>query len=339
MKKSPFLLPLLALSALMTLACNEKVSEPDPFTPAFADTASNVFAFKAAARPDTVFSLRADTGAAAVRPFAYFDLDGKAALSATADTSSWDIAFRATGIRVKGEYRVLGGALFDSLKVISDSGFALAAGTLATPWYNYISATNTILPKDSTVILLKTSSGKYAKVEILSYYKNRPLVPVSSDTARYYTFRYFVQPDGSRNLKPEAAPYTYYSLRTGTEVSDTNAGWDLAFRSTTVKVNGESRLLSLTDFDTLAAAPTSGYGPGSTPLTWYDYSGAPNHTISPKLATVLVLKTRDNKYAKVQFLSYYKNAPANPNGVTHDTLSRNYTFRYFLQTDGTTKLK
>jgi hypothetical protein len=52
------------------------------------------------------------------------------------------------------------------------------------------------------VIVLKTADGKYAKMEILSYYKDAP-APVNPlrDIARYYTFQYVYQPDGSTRLK------------------------------------------------------------------------------------------------------------------------------------------
>lgn len=328
---------LATLAALLVAGCNSSVTEPAPFAPAAADTAFNLFALKGGVQPDTVVELRADTGVASIRPRAYYDLDAKTSLAATGDTSGWDISFLSTGLRVRGEYRLLSGVLFDSVKVAPDSGYS-AAGAVSSPWYNYNGATFTITPKDSTVLILKTSAGKYAKIQILNYYKHAPVSPAGlTDTARYYTFRSFVQKDGSRNLTPDAAPFTYFSLRTGAEVSDTSTGWDIAFRSTTVKVNGTAQLLGGVDFDTLATAPVAGYGPGATQRTWYDYSGEPNHTITPKLATVLALKTLDGKYAKLQILSYYQGFPVAPNGNVNT--SRYYTFRWFLQADGTTRLK
>ncbi|HEX2612310.1 MAG TPA: HmuY family protein, partial [Fibrobacteria bacterium] len=109
----------------------------------------------------------------------------------------------------------------------------------------------------------------------------------------------------------------------------------LAFRSTTIKVNGSAQIVSA-NFDTLKTAPTSGYAAGSVG-TWYDYAGEPTHLISPQLGKVILIKTVDNKYAKIQVLNYYQGAPAIPNGLT-DT-PRYYTFRFVLQPDGTTSLQ
>ncbi|MBL0295587.1 MAG: HmuY family protein [Saprospiraceae bacterium] len=50
----------------------------------------------------------------------------------------------------------------------------------------------------------KCSDGKYAKIELLSYYKGSPVAPDAfKDQARYYTFRYVYQSNGSKNLNKE----------------------------------------------------------------------------------------------------------------------------------------
>ena len=48
--------------------------------------------------------------------------------------------------------------------------------------------------------------------------------------------------------------------------------------------------------------------------------------ITPIPGKILVVRTRDGKYAKIEILSYYKGAPANPNPMTD--ASRYYTFRF-----------
>ena len=64
---------------------------------------------------------------------------------------------------------------------------------------------------------------------------------------------------------------------------------------------------------------------------WYTYTGPPNHLILPTAGKILVIKTRDGKYAKVEILSYYKDAPAEitPEIAAND--SRHYTFNYVFQ--------
>jgi hypothetical protein len=47
-----------------------------------------------------------------------------------------------------------------------------------------------------------SAGGKYARLELINVYKGNP--PVVTDLfwpAPYFTFRYFVQEDGSRNLQ------------------------------------------------------------------------------------------------------------------------------------------
>jgi hypothetical protein len=58
-----------------------------------------------------------------------------------------------------------------------------------------------ITPIAGRTIVVRTADGKFAKVEILNYYKNAPASPTMTDASRYYTFRFKFQPDGSKNLK------------------------------------------------------------------------------------------------------------------------------------------
>jgi hypothetical protein len=471
MKKLKLFVLLPALLAL-TACFDDSVTEPDPFLPIAADTASNVFALLPATTATTASNLvanaadvagktrvnvRADSSSAAIKPYAYFDLDTDSLLAATGDTASWDVAFFSTNIRVNGSFQWVNAAHFDSLSAAPDSGYATGSTGI---WYDYSGEpnhtitpklgkvlviktagnryakvqilsyykgnpsapvgitdtaryytfryfvqkdgsknlktaavagnrntfyslrtaqyadtnsqwdialratsvtlnsqyqivdapsfdsvkvapttgfTNVVAPKAGKIIVFKTSDNKYGKIQFISYYKNNPLSPTSADTARYYTFKYFLQNDGSTNLEngTNSAPYTYYSLRTKATVADSTAQWDLAFRSTNIKVNGSSQLVT-GSFDTLSQAPETGYAAGAVPA-WYDYSGEPSHTITPKLGKVIVVKTADDKYAKVEILSYYQNAPAAPSGLVHT--ARYYTFRFVVQTDGTRKFQ
>ena len=43
------------------------------------------------------------------------------------------------------------------------------------------------------VFVVKTHDGKYAKFEILSYYKDAPATPDATSVGRYYTFNYAYQ--------------------------------------------------------------------------------------------------------------------------------------------------
>lgn len=129
-------------------------------------------------------------------------------------TGKWDIAFRSTTILVNSQSSGPGQAeaftfngLFSDLKVISqDSIFKkdLSPTELAIgkTWYNYDPVSYIISPKPGKVFVIKTNDNKYVKMEILSFYKDAPASPnAQRDPARYYTFRYVIQTDGSKKFE------------------------------------------------------------------------------------------------------------------------------------------
>jgi len=150
---------------------------------------------------------------AATNRFTFFSFKNNT-IVANADSASakWDIGFRGTTIIVNGgNIRVgKGGAyvhtgLFDELKTVSvadfktdesNSNLAIVTGS-GKSWYNYNAATNAITPIAGKVLVIRTAEGKYAKVEILSYYKDSPALIEQTSLARYYTFRFVYQDNGS----------------------------------------------------------------------------------------------------------------------------------------------
>ena len=82
--------------------------------------------------------------------------------------------------------------LFDSDS--ASNGLAIPTGS-GNGWYNYNPTTHVISPIAGKVIIVKTNDGKYAKVEILSYYKDAPENPTQESEYRYYTFNYVYQPN------------------------------------------------------------------------------------------------------------------------------------------------
>jgi heme-binding HmuY-like protein len=151
--------------------------------------------------------------------FSFYSLETNQAVSSKDSASTkWDLAFKSTTILTNGGTSGpgSGGAYvqratsFDGFtKIPADSAFRTDARTTpayAIPtgtgngWYNYDFSTNLIAPIPGNIIVVRTSSGKYAKVEILSYYKDAPATPAASDIPRYYTFRFIYQPDGTKNF-------------------------------------------------------------------------------------------------------------------------------------------
>ncbi|MGK7390180.1 MAG: HmuY family protein [Candidatus Cyclobacteriaceae bacterium M2_1C_046] len=159
--------------------------------------------------------------------FTFFDLEtGTILQKADSNSNKWDLAFAGTTVLInggisgpgQGTAQVVDG-IFEDLETAPETGFAVdSEESLAIPagsdngWYTYTGGGGTpsyaILPIRGKVIMLTTGDGNYAKVEILSYYKGNPdtSTPEFADRStrpagRYYTFRYIVQENGSKNFK------------------------------------------------------------------------------------------------------------------------------------------
>ena len=131
------------------------------------------------------------------------------------ETDQWDLGFKGTSIIVNGGKgrKGKGGvslteAVFDAVDKLPegitwatdgpDGKTALPAGS-GNGWYEYVFTTHEIQPLPNRVLFIRTADGKFAKMEILSYYRN---VEGETDSpGRYYTFRYVYQPNGSGIFK------------------------------------------------------------------------------------------------------------------------------------------
>lgn len=153
--------------------------------------------------------------------------------------------------------------------------------------------------------------------------------------------------------------YTFFRLKDSTIVplSDSaSTKWDIGFRATNIIINGGTSgpgtggAFTYTGlFSDLTTVPDSTFkqdnGTSLAVGTWYTYTGTttvPNHAIFPTAGKVLVIRTADNKYAKLEILSYYKGNPNTTTAAFADLTtrpaSRFYTFRYVYQSDGSKKL-
>lgn len=129
-------------------------------------------------------------------------------------TTKWDIGFKSTTIIVNSKVSGPGSAgafiangLFNELKEVpKDSIFKedVSATELAIGkgWQSYDPINFIVSPIPGKFIVIKTNDNKYVKMEILSFYKDAPAVPnYQRDPARYYTFRYVIQKDGSKKFE------------------------------------------------------------------------------------------------------------------------------------------
>ena len=133
-------------------------------------------------------------------------------LTTTSETE-WDIAFRGQSIIVNGG--VSAGAIDEPERTKEAAGY-IASGTLSTitevnttllnqdseggyvlaNWYTYDATSHIINPTPGKIIVVKTRTGNYANMEILSYYKDAPAEPDAyTSESPYFTFNYVYQPN------------------------------------------------------------------------------------------------------------------------------------------------
>lgn len=169
------------------------------------------------------------------------------------------------------------------------------------------------------------------------------LVPVESKTASN-----IAAPQTGGQGQPVGGPFTKFSFAAG-EVTTSDTDWDIAFRGTSIVVNGGTvtgandepdrngnagvsiqsetfaNITSADGFTFTQDADSSFAIPSGSNNGWYSYNPA-THIIAPIPGKILVIRTYDGKYAKMEILSYYKDAPAEPNFMTDEY--RFYTFNY-----------
>jgi hypothetical protein len=213
--KNPLLYTALLTTALFFSSCEEG---NDPGPKIITENPGSVTSA-------TIFSLPADpatsytntgTPLGTTGKFKFFNFStGQTVPNSDSLTNKWDIGFRGTTIIVNGGANRIGSGgakiiseIFDNLAEAPADGYSTdGAGSFAIPtgsgngWYTYNAQAGTIIPTAGKILVIKTGEGKFAKMEILSYYKDAPASPTQQSPGRYYTFRYSFQPDGSRNFK------------------------------------------------------------------------------------------------------------------------------------------
>lgn len=218
--KSIFSIALLALCAFALSSCKD---DPSP-EPVVSVTFPNL-----AADPPTGFNPNTGAPIGTTNKFTFFSFKTGAIVDHVDSASGkWDLGFRATTIIVNGttsgpgtsQAQIVSG-VFDELKEAPLDGYksdndlhpvaAAPNANLAIPtgsgigWYTASGGapgTPTITkPIAGKIIVVKTSEGRYAKMEILSYYKDAPTNPTGTEPSRYYTFRYVYQPNDTRSFE------------------------------------------------------------------------------------------------------------------------------------------
>lgn len=204
-----------ALAAIVVLTACEKDETPQP------PANPKAFAVEVNGKIVTVKNLPADTIigiAPSGQPFgagkySFFSLETNQWVSnADSATTKWDLAFSGTTVRVNnatsgpgsggafvyvGTFDALSSVPVDSVFKVDNHpvSYAIVRGS-GRSWYNYDGANNLLTPIPGRVLVIKTAGGKYAKLEILNYYKGG-ITPSATATdavkineQRFYTFRY-----------------------------------------------------------------------------------------------------------------------------------------------------
>ena len=113
------------------------------------------------------------------------------------ETENWDLAFNNTAIKINSKQNVsaqiLSNTSFDKVVKVPESGYkkdsqsssAIPTGS-GNGWYNYDMATHALTPIPGKIIIVKTTSGKHMKLEVLSYYFDEE----DYNETGFYTFKY-----------------------------------------------------------------------------------------------------------------------------------------------------
>ena len=204
--------------AAFTIACDD--NNPIPPVGLQAVTVQNLIA-------DTIIGITPGVPPAGGIPygagkFTFYSLETNSIIPSTDSASNrWDLGFRGTTIITnsgssgpgQGGAFVWTGLFADLKSIPADSTFRVdAAPNYAIPvgsgraWYTYSQAEQLVRPIPGKILVIRTSSGKFAKVEILNYYTGGVTPAVTEPDSvkyklqRHYTFRYTFQPNGSRDF-------------------------------------------------------------------------------------------------------------------------------------------
>jgi hypothetical protein len=152
--------------------------------------------------------------------YSFFSLEtGQWIPNIDSNSTRWDLAFAGTTIRINnatsgpgaGGAFVFNGTFESLLSVPTDSVFridnhpvsyAITRGS-GRAWYTYDGPTNLLTPIPGRTLVIRTATGKFAKVEILNYYRGGQTPSATAADSikirdqRFLHFRYTYQGNGT----------------------------------------------------------------------------------------------------------------------------------------------
>lgn len=147
-------------------------------------------------------------------------------------TVTWDIAFSGTTVifngGTKGPSTVTAQFItstYDDIIEAPTTGYSLNILSGSGSWYTYypgsdFSGPHTILPIEDKLILVKLASGRFVKLQLLSYYQGAPSdVPTTGapyeGVGKYYAFRYIL----SENIEEDPIPTSLLAINSKKTIS------------------------------------------------------------------------------------------------------------------------
>jgi hypothetical protein len=213
----------LSATLFITSCKKDKVEQPVADPKAFAVTTSGSITTVKNLPADTIIGIAASGQPYGAGKYSFFNLETKQWIpNSDSATTKWDLAFAGTTIRVNnltsgpgtggafvyvGTFDALNSVPVDSVFKTDNhpTSYAIPKGS-GKGWYTYDGINNLLTPIPGRVLVIKTASGKYAKVEVLNYYKGAVTPSASASDAvkineqRYYSFRFTYQGNGSVNF-------------------------------------------------------------------------------------------------------------------------------------------
>lgn len=144
--------------------------------------------------PETLFVDTLTVDARDGARWAFVDLERRSAVLPP-DTAGWDLAFRRFDV-VTAAAAFATTVSFDALTTAPDTSYAQTTFAKDTSnaaledWYRYSFTSHLLTPRRNTYVI-RTSMGRYAKMQFLGYY-------CPGMAAGCPTFQYAYQPDGTR---------------------------------------------------------------------------------------------------------------------------------------------
>lgn len=219
--KSSILISVMA--SMLFFACKKESITKNTDPKAFSiETNGNIVTVKNLPA-DTIIGVAPSGQPVGAGKYSFFSLENNAWVSnSDSATTKWDLAFAGSTIRVNNQTSGPGNGgafvfvgVFDALNAVPQdsifrtdnhpSSYAITKGS-GKGWYNYDGPTNLLTPISGRVLVIKTASGKYAKVEILNYYRGSTTPSASAsdkiklNEQRFYSFRYRLQGNGTKNF-------------------------------------------------------------------------------------------------------------------------------------------